>query len=134
MFRKHLYLEHLCTMASISLIEKDSIVPTRHSFKNYVLACKISNQMHTNFEEREVPQAVSGNFVKKWLSVGHVLYNIFFFICGQNSCKTRLKKFILGLFQGKFTFTWKCAISITVPLHQIFEKIFLRTRICSWWK
>ena len=52
-------------MASISLTEKESIVPTRHSFKNYILACKISYQIHTNFEEREVPQAVSGNFVKK---------------------------------------------------------------------
>ena len=45
------------------LIEKDSIATTRDSFKNCILACKISNQMHTNFEKRKVPQAASGNFV-----------------------------------------------------------------------
>ena len=58
--RKHLYLEHLCTMASISSIEKHYMAPTRHSFKNCILACK----MITNFEKRKVPQAVSGNSVQ----------------------------------------------------------------------
>ena len=36
-------------MASISSIEKDSIATTRDPFKKCILACKISNQMHTNF-------------------------------------------------------------------------------------
>ena len=49
----------------ISSIEKDSIAPTRGSFKNCIFACKISNQMHTNFEKRGVPQVDSGNFVQK---------------------------------------------------------------------
>ena len=54
-------------MASISSIEKDSIGTTRDSFKDCILSCKISNQVHVNFEKRKVPQAASDNFVKKWL-------------------------------------------------------------------
>ena len=52
-------------MTSISSIEKDSIATTPDSFKDCILACKISNQVHTNFEKRKVPQAASGNFVQK---------------------------------------------------------------------
>ena len=52
-------------MASISSIEKDSTVTTRHTFKNCILACKISNQMHTNFEKRKVPQAERDNIDQK---------------------------------------------------------------------
>ena len=52
-------------MGSISSIEKDSIVTTRNSFKNYILACKVNSQMHTNFEKIKVPQGASGNFVQK---------------------------------------------------------------------
>ena len=44
---KTIFLEHLYT------IEKDSTVITRYSFKNYILACKISNQMHTNLEKKK---------------------------------------------------------------------------------
>ena len=91
-FRKHLFLEHLCKMTSISSIEKDSIAITPDSFKDYILACKISNQVHTNFEKRKVPQAPSGNSVQKWLFCKtYVLYNICVFICGQNSWKSRWK-------------------------------------------
>ena len=46
-------------MASLSLIEKDPIATTQDSFKDCILACKIRNQMHTNFEKRKVPQASS---------------------------------------------------------------------------
>ena len=52
-------------MASISSIEKDSIITTQDSFKNCILACKISNKMHTNFVKRNVAQAASGNLVQK---------------------------------------------------------------------
>ena len=52
-------------MTSISSIEKDSLATTPGSFKDCILACKISNQAHTNFEKRKVPQAASGNFVQK---------------------------------------------------------------------
>ena len=52
-------------MTSISSIEKDSIATTPDFFKDCILACKISIQVHTNFEERKVPQAASGNFVQK---------------------------------------------------------------------
>ena len=91
-FGKRLYLEHLCTMASISSVKKDSIAPTRDSFKNCILACETSDQMHTNFQKRKISQAASGNFVQKWLFCKtYVLYNICFFICGQKSCKTRSK-------------------------------------------
>ena len=63
MFRKHYFLEHLCTMDSINSIEKDSVAAAQDSFKNCILACKISNQMHTNFEKRKVAQTANGNFV-----------------------------------------------------------------------
>ena len=79
-------------MTSVSSIEKDSIATTPDFFKDCILACKISIQVHTNFEERKVPQAASGNFVQKWLFCKtYVLYNMCFFICGQNSWKTRSK-------------------------------------------
>ena len=79
-------------MASISSIDKDSIATTWGSFKYYILACKITNKVHTNFEKRKAPQAANGNFVQKWLFCkAYVLYNICFFIGGQNSWKTRSK-------------------------------------------
>ena len=52
-------------MTSISSIEKDSIATTSDSFKDCILACKINNEVHTNFEKRKVPHAASGNFVQK---------------------------------------------------------------------
>ena len=55
----------MCTITSISSIEKDFIATTQDSFKSCILACKISNEMHTIFEKRKVPQAASGNFVQK---------------------------------------------------------------------
>ena len=61
-------------------------------FQSLYLGCKVSNQVNTNFEKRNVPQAASGNFVQKWLFCKkYVLYNICFFICCQNSCKARPK-------------------------------------------
>ena len=50
-------------MTSISSIEKDSIATTPDSFKDCILACKISNQVYTNFEKRKAPQAASSNLV-----------------------------------------------------------------------
>ena len=41
-------------MDSINSIEKDSIAAAQDSFKNCILACKISNQMHTNFEKKKL--------------------------------------------------------------------------------
>ena len=49
-------------MTSISSVEKDSIATTPDSFKDCILACNVSNQVHTNFQKRKVPQAESGNF------------------------------------------------------------------------
>ena len=69
-------------MVSLSSIEKDSVATTGVSFKDCILASKIWNQMHTNFEKRKVPQAVS---------MKNVLYSICSFICGQSSWKTRSK-------------------------------------------
>ena len=50
-------------MASVGSIEKDSIAATQDSFKDCILACKSSNQMHTNFEKRKVAQTANDNFV-----------------------------------------------------------------------
>ena len=64
-------------MTSISSIEKDFIATTPDSFKDCILACKISNQMHKNFEKRKVPQAASGNLFKNDCSARHVFCTIF---------------------------------------------------------
>ena len=48
---------------TIRSVEKDSIGTTRDSLKDCIFEYKISNQMHTNFEERKIPQAAAGNFV-----------------------------------------------------------------------
>ena len=47
-------------------VEKNYITTTRDSFKDFIFACKIRNQMHTNFEKRKVPLIFSGNFAQKW--------------------------------------------------------------------
>ena len=52
-------------MTSVSSIKNDSIAATLDSFKDCILAYKINNEVHTNFEKRKVPQAASGNFVQK---------------------------------------------------------------------
>ena len=52
-------------MTSIIFIENNSAATTQDSSKDCILACKISNQVHTNFEKIKVPQAASGNFVQK---------------------------------------------------------------------
>ena len=58
-------------MASVSLIEKDSIATTWDSFKDCILARKIRNLRETsrkeNFEKRKFLQAASGSFAQKWL-------------------------------------------------------------------
>ena len=64
-------------MTSISSIEEDSIATTPDSFRDCILACEISNQVHTNFEKRKVPQAASGNFVQNACSVRHMFCTIF---------------------------------------------------------
>ena len=52
-------------MASISSIEKDSIATTSGSLKDCILACKISDKVHTNFEKRKLSPAANGSFVQK---------------------------------------------------------------------
>ena len=52
-------------MTSISSFEKDSIATTPDSFKDCIIACKISNQVYANFEKGKVQQDASGNFVQK---------------------------------------------------------------------
>ena len=52
-------------MTSVSSIEKDSITTTSGPLKDYILACKISNKVHTNFEKKKLSPAASGNFVQK---------------------------------------------------------------------
>ena len=47
--------------------EKDCIAATWDSFKDFILACKMRNQMYANFEKGKVPRAVISNFTQKWL-------------------------------------------------------------------
>ena len=49
---KRTFLGHLRTMASISLIEEDSIATTKDSFKDCIFSCKIRNEMYTNFKKK----------------------------------------------------------------------------------
>ena len=76
-FRKNLFLEHLCKMVSISSIEKDSIATARDSFKDCIFTCNISNKMHTNVEKRKVSQAARVILLKNCCSVRHMFCTIF---------------------------------------------------------
>ena len=49
---------------ALSSIEKDFKATTGDSFKGCIFACKIINQIHTNYEKRNVSQAVSANLLK----------------------------------------------------------------------
>ena len=78
MFLEDQFFEHSCTMASVSSIEKDSIVTSQDSFKNFTLSFKILNQIHTIFKKKKVPEAASAGFAEKTLfCVTYVLYDIF---------------------------------------------------------
>ena len=87
-------------MVTLSSVEKDSIANTRDSFKDCILARKVRNQMDKYLEKRKVPQAVSGNFVQKWLFCKiYALYNICYFICGQSSeTHVRSSSYLLWVF------------------------------------
>ena len=62
------------------LNEKRLPIKGPDSFEHCILACKISNQMHTNSQKRKVPPAASSNFVQKWLFCNtYVLYNMYIF-------------------------------------------------------
>ena len=63
-------------MASITSIEKDSIATTRDSFKDCILACKISNQVHTDFEKRKVHKQPVVILLKNNCSVRHMFCTI----------------------------------------------------------
>ena len=84
----------LCTMALLSSIDKDSTEAPPDSFiTDFVLACKIKNQMQANFENRNVPQAVSGKIYVLFYLALKFLENMF--------------ELSIDLFQRKFTLTWK---------------------------
>ena len=102
-------------MSSLCSVEKDSIASTRDSFKDCILACKIRNQMHSNFKKRKVPQAVSGNLLKNSLQYMPLYLSPKFL---NKTFKVTLDSTI-SPFQGKFIFTWKIywtAISVTVTV------------------
>ena len=99
-------------MTSISSIEKDSLATTPDSFKDCILACKISNQVHTNFEKRKVPQAASGKFVQNDCFVRHVFCTIFVSLSAAKILEKRVRgsSYLLSIFfkensnsHGKFT-------------------------------
>ena len=84
----------VCTMALLSSVDKDSTEASPDSFiTDFVLACKIKNQMQTNFENRNVPQAVSGKIYVLFYLALKFLENMF--------------ELSIDLFQRKFTLTWK---------------------------
>ena len=89
-------------MTSISSIEKDSLATTPDSFKDCILACKISNQVHTNFEKRKVPQAASAKFVQNDCFVRHVFCTV---VVSLSAAKI-LEKHVRGS-SYLFIFAWK---------------------------
>ena len=76
-FWKHLFLEHLCTMTSISSIEKHSVATTPDSFKDCIIACKISNQVHTNLEKRKFNKQPAAILFRNDCSVRHMFCTIY---------------------------------------------------------
>ena len=56
---------------------QDSIATTRDFFKDCILACKIRNQIHTNFEKRKVPLELVVILLKNGCSVRHMFCTIF---------------------------------------------------------
>ena len=76
MFRKHLFLEHLCTMVSLSS-EKVSWATTLDSFKDCILACKIRNQRHTNLQEKKFHKQSVEILLKNGCSVRDMFCTIF---------------------------------------------------------
>ena len=123
-------------MTSISSFEKDSIATTPDSFKDCIIACKISSQVHTNFEKRKIQQADSGDFVQKWrFCKTYVLYNYVAKILEKH---VRSSLYLLLVFlkenshsHGKFT---ERLFLLQFLYIKFFEQIFLRTPTCSWRK
>ena len=64
-------------MTSISSIEKDFIATTPDSFKDCILACKISNQVHTDLEKRKVIKQPVVMLFKNDCSVRHMFCRVF---------------------------------------------------------
>ena len=113
-------------MVSLSLIEKDSIATTRYSFKDCILACKIRNQMHINFEKKKFHKKSAVILLKNGCSVRHMFCAIFvpLSVAKVLAKYVQSNSFGIGLFQRKFTFTCKIywtTISIIITLHQIFR-------------
>ena len=132
------FLEDLCTMVSLSSIEKDSIATTRDSFKDYILACKIRNQMYTNFEKRKVPQTVSGNIPQNSCSVRHTFCTIFVLLSVAKVLEKhfRSSSYLVLIFfkenshsRGKFT---KRQFLLQLLYTKFIESIFFRIPISDW--
>ena len=64
-------LGHLCTMPSICSKDKNFIIITQDSFKDYILASKSENQVHAKLK------AVTGILLKNGCSVIHMFCKIF---------------------------------------------------------
>ena len=96
-------------MVSLSLIEKDSIATTRYSFKDCILACKIRNQMHINFEKKKFHKKSAVILLKNGCSVRHMFCAIFvpLSVAKVLAKYVQSNSFGIGLFQRKFTFTCK---------------------------
>ena len=119
-------------MVSLIVIEKDSVATIWDSFKYCILACKIGNQMHANFEKRKVPRTLSGNFAQSGSSVRHMFCTIFVPLSVAKALEKLVRSssfLILFFFQGKRTFTQHSKFTERLFLLQLlytkfFEPIF----------
>ena len=64
-------------MNSISSIEKDSVATTPDSFKDCIIACKISNQVHTNLKKRKFNKQPVAILFRNDCSVRHMFCRIY---------------------------------------------------------
>ena len=122
-------------MASLSLIEKGSVATTRDSFKDCIPACNYKSNAY-KLREKKVPQAVSGNFTKKWLFCMSCTISLRLFVAKALEKHVRSSSFSISLFQrklhshGKFT---ERLFLLQLLYTKFFKLIFFRTPISGWW-
>ena len=72
------FLEHLCTMATVSSLEKDFIATIRDYYKNCIFARKIIHQLHTQTSRTEELRKKSVLILlKNGCSVRHMFFSVF---------------------------------------------------------
>ena len=124
-FVEHLFLEHLHAMASISSIERDSIVITQDSFKDYTLHVKLEIE-HAQSARKEVRQA-GVVWLKNGFSIRHMFCATFVPLSGDKIFKEYLpsSSFLVNLENGGCNVIKKGLVysSFLMKIHIHMEKL-----------